>query len=96
LRWFQRDQLHREHDLPALVDPDGSQWWFIRGVRHRDNGRPAVVIPNHVMEWYEQGKLHCETGPARVSAEGAEEYWLRGVQVDELRITELIEAKRGY
>jgi hypothetical protein len=43
--------LHREEDLPAYIDFNGTQMWYIHGELHRETG-PAKI--------YDDSTLRCE------------------------------------
>jgi len=38
----EKDQLHRDNDLPAVEDADGFKSWWRHGKPHRDNDLPAI------------------------------------------------------
>jgi hypothetical protein len=45
-RWRdEHGRLHRDNDLPALIDPNGTKAWFQHGELCRKNGMPCVVYP---------------------------------------------------
>jgi hypothetical protein len=56
LCWYKNDKLHRDGDLPAVVD-ENEKYWYKDGKRHRDpkdiNGNllPAVVDGDD-KSWY--------------------------------------------
>jgi hypothetical protein len=33
--WFKNGRRHRENDLPAVIDADGTRKWYNRGFRIR-------------------------------------------------------------
>lgn len=82
-RWMVDGQLHRDGDLPALVDyyPSGKpklQAWYRNGQRHRDGDRPALVTyaGNGTLEseeWYQHGDRIRTSGPCLL------EYYTNGV-----------------
>lgn len=63
--WKVNDKLHRENDLPALIqlvrgDCYGYVYkWCINGKYHRENDKPAL-ISNNEMIWYKNGVKHRE------------------------------------
>ena len=56
--WYKDGKLHREDDLPAIMNPYYQEWW-INGKRHRDGNRPAI-IDSDIQEWWKNGFLHRE------------------------------------
>jgi len=66
-RYYVNGQLHRDGDLPAVVNVrDGLEEWWFHGVQHRDGGLPAVVgTPSTYLPAYRQ--------------EHREEWWVHGV-----------------
>jgi hypothetical protein len=68
LRYLDTDGLvHRDHDLPAICHPDGTQQWFQHGVAHRDGDQPAYIDP-HCCQWIDHGRLSRDVshGPAYI------------------------------
>ena len=57
------NQIHRDGDEPAIIDPGHKMLWYKHGKLHRENG-PARVNSNGYKEWYYEGKLHRLDGPA--------------------------------
>ena len=49
-------QRHRDDDLPAVIDADGSQEWWVGGRLHRDNDLPAAIWADGRQEWYVNGE----------------------------------------
>ena len=59
-RWFDTDgELHRDGDLPAFVDPDGSQSWWQHSLLHRETG-PAAIWANGAVEYALNGEEYTE------------------------------------
>lgn len=59
--------IHRDNDLPAVVNANGTQKWFQYGKIHRDNDKPATIYQEYrngsvyIRYSYQQnGKLHRE------------------------------------
>jgi len=73
--WYDDKRFHhRDNDLPAVIQKDGTKQWFKHGVLHRDNG-PAMITNNDKNQyWYKNGSAHREDGPAIVTSSGEE--WL--------------------
>lgn len=56
LRWIDtRGRLHREGDLPALIDNKGNVWYWREGQYHRDGSKPAVVLVSGYRAYYKFG-----------------------------------------
>lgn len=55
------------------------------GVLHRING-PALDCPNGYQVWYKFGNEHRDDGPARIRANGDVEYFLDGVEFDNIEL----------
>lgn len=75
-RWYQDGVVHRDDDLPAVVEywsptsriQDGvrEQYWYHEGVPHRV-GAPAAICATVKFlshSWFHQGELHRTDGPA--------------------------------
>lgn len=56
--WFQNGKLHRDDDLPAIVNANGSNQWYQNGKLHRDNDLPAIVWENGSNEWFRHGRRY--------------------------------------
>ena len=74
--WFNKNnEIHRDRDLPAIVDKDSKQW-LQHNKRHRDGDKPAVISKNGDKAWYQNGKAHREGDlPAIISKNG--KYWIK-------------------
>ena len=55
LRWYQNDELHRDNDLPAMIQSDGTQCWYQNDQLHRDNFLSAIISDDGKMKWYKNG-----------------------------------------
>lgn len=64
--WCKNGILHRDHDLPALIDIFGNQYWYQNGMLHRDNDQPAIIDINGEQRWYQNGKLHRDNDSAAI------------------------------
>lgn len=67
---------------PAVQKSNGDFFWYDHGVLHRENG-PAVMHNNTIM-WYNKGVVHREDGPAIIRKDGKEEFWVNGIQQQQL------------
>ena len=50
-------EIHRDNDLPAVIQADGTKWWYIDNKLHRDNDQPAVIDADGTKYWYIDGKF---------------------------------------
>lgn len=77
--WYRDGKLHRDDDLPAVIEADGSQMWYQHGKLHRRGDRPAVVWANGSQHWWKRGMLHREDGqPAIVEVDGRRAWYRYG------------------
>ena len=57
--WYNLNgQLHRDGDLPAVIEEDGTQEWWQNGRLHRENDLPARIDENGTQEWFQNGERH--------------------------------------
>lgn len=53
LIWFNEfGQIHRDNDLPAIIESDGTQHWYKNGQTHRENDLPAIMWFDGRNFWY--------------------------------------------
>ena len=80
LIWRNSEGLtHRDDDLPAIIEPDGTQYWFQNGLKHRDGDQPAVIKQNGTKIWYQNGQRHRDGDePAVIDADGSKEWYKNG------------------
>jgi antitoxin component YwqK of YwqJK toxin-antitoxin module len=77
-KWYNRDgQLHRNGDLPALIDKDGNQCWYKDGKLHRDGELPAVIYADGTQHWYKDGKLHRDGDLPAIICANDNKYWYK-------------------
>ena len=56
--WRDREgQLHRDHDLPAVVSREGHQAWYRHGQLHRAGGRPARITEDGKLSYWVDGEF---------------------------------------
>jgi hypothetical protein len=73
--WIYGGQLHRLHDLPAVIGADGTREWYQHGQHHRDGDQPAVIRPSGTREWYQHGQHHRDGDqPAIIWVYGGREW----------------------
>lgn len=76
---------HTYDDTPALIMPNGIITYFKHGELHRDEDLgPAMILPGGGCLYYRQGKLHRINGPATITPEGFERFYINGEE-DKLR-----------
>ena len=74
-----KEQLHREGDLPAIEWANGDRHWWINGKRHRDNGLPAIENADGDKFWFRNGLVHRDNGlPAIEWANGDRHWYVNG------------------
>lgn len=80
--WYDADGLlHRDNDLPANIEADGSMSWYKHGEKHRDGGLPAVIKADGSQYWYWNGLSHRGGDlPAIVLRDGYQA-WYKGGQI---------------
>lgn len=76
--WYIDDSLHREDDLPALIESNGNKTWALCGDYHRANDLPARIYANGDQEWYMCGKRHRDNDKPAVIKEDTMEWWICG------------------
>ena len=80
--WYKHGLIHRENDLPAIINKNGSEEWYQGGLRHRDNG-PAFVYEQYNCElWYKNNLQHREDGPAIIMGGLGERWYYNGMPID--------------
>lgn len=73
--WYKNGVVHRDADLPAIVQANGTLTYVQDGEVHRAGDLPAIVKPNGTKMWFSHGKRHRAGGaPAVVSASRIEYY----------------------
>lgn len=81
--WHKNDNLHRDDDLPAIVNDSEDYYyeWFQNGLLHRNGDKPAVV-DEYVKEWHINGVLHRDGGkPAYKHIDGIHKWFIDGVKI---------------
>lgn len=75
---FSNFKLHRENDLPAVINVDGTKEWWKFAKRHRENGQPAIEGAAGTREWWVENERHRDNGPAVEKMDGTKEWWVHG------------------
>jgi hypothetical protein len=71
---------HREYDLPALVNPDGTLIWYWHGARHRLHDRPAAIFASGTLCWYQDDRRHRDgRKPAMIEPDGTQYWYIQGL-----------------
>ena len=69
---------HRDNDLPAIINQNGSQYWYKNDLLHRDNG-PAIILANGDQYWYQNGNYHRDNDlPAIIELNGHQLWYKNG------------------
>lgn len=92
VEYFKDDKLHRDNDLPAVINADGYKFWFEQGIINRLHG-PAVEGPEGDKAYYVNGKLHNDFGPALIDKFGRKEWHLDGQKLTEEKFNQHQEQK---
>jgi len=72
---------HRNYDLPAVINADGTQWWYKNGQIHREGDLHAIILANGTQEWWKNGQRHREGDlPAWIRADGSQQEWYKNNQ----------------
>ena len=78
--YWANGRLHRDDDLPAVRDADGSQWW-VKGLLHRDHGPARISVHGGLTEYFQHGLRHRTNGPAVIGDPvRAQEWFSRGLR----------------
>jgi len=76
-------RLHRELDLPAAIDIEGSVAYCINGQTNRANDRPSVIRNNGGLFYYRDGCLHRDGHkPSEIYLDGRIYYYENGTCTD--------------
>lgn len=67
--YYKNNKIHRDDDLPAIIQKDGSLQWWINGYPHRENN-PAEIRIDGTKYWYNHGQKHRIGGPAVERSDG--------------------------
>ena len=76
--WKQNGCYHRDNDLPATIDANGSQFWYKEGKLHRDNDLPAVIYSDGGKHWYKEGKRHRDNNLPAIIHYGSQGWYKNG------------------
>jgi hypothetical protein len=75
--FYKNRKLHRDDDLPAIINYRGDKEWYQNGLLHRDNG-PAIETSNGYKAWYQYGEVHRIDGHAIEYTDGAKRWCQNG------------------
>ena len=78
MEWRNRKGLiHRRHDLPAVIEANGTKQWYRDGYIHREGDKPAIEYADGGLAWYEWGNRHRRFDlPALVKANGDQAWFI--------------------
>jgi hypothetical protein len=76
--YFRNGKLHRDNDLPAVINANGDKYWYKNGFKHRDNDLPAI-IHNDCGEkiWYKDGLIHRDNYLPAITYSSGSRYWYK-------------------
>jgi hypothetical protein len=78
--WYKDDLLHRDGDLPAIIQNNKNSYWYQNGKLHRLKN-PACIEPfgwststikNPYRSWYKNALWHRLNAPAIIFPKGEE------------------------
>ena len=76
---WQKAIIHRDGDLPAIINSNGDKFWYKNGVIYRDNDLPAIEWADGEKWWYKNGHLHRDNNlPSIIKYSGVKEWWIDG------------------
>ena len=73
--WQLDGKLHREYDLPAYIQSDGTRIWYRYGVAYRGCGKPARLNPIDTSMWVKYGKIHRDGDRPAIIISGGTRKW---------------------
>jgi len=78
--WYLNGERHRDCDLPAVIEKDGTKQWWRYGKLHRDDGKAAIIYTDYDESlWYKNGVLHRDYDlPAAIYLGGTEGWYKNG------------------
>ena len=77
--WYKNGKIHRDNDLPAVINLYGDQIWYKNGEIHRDNDLPAIIYSNGAQYWYQNGLFHRDNDlPAIIFITGTQHWYKNG------------------
>lgn len=80
IKYFKDKILHRDGDLPAIIERNGSKWYYKYGKLHRDNGLPAVEYSNGGKRWYVNDVLYRSSNlPPIILSNGTGYLYINGI-----------------
>jgi hypothetical protein len=70
--------LHRDGDLPAVIDKNKTEYWK-NGRLHSDNNLPAVITSTGIALYYVNGLLHRDDDLPSIEKHDCKEWFRYGV-----------------
>ncbi len=77
--WYQNGVVHRDNDLPAIIDKYGNKQWYQNGEHHRDHDKPAIEYANGDKKWFQNGELHRDNDLPAVEGAYGKAWYKNGV-----------------
>jgi hypothetical protein len=72
--------IHSFNDLPAIINPSGSQYWYNNNKIHRDNDKPAITYTYGESRWYQNGLLHRDDNKPAIITSYCLQYFKNGIK----------------
>jgi hypothetical protein len=63
-----------------IVDIYGNIFYYKDDQLHSEKDLPAIIYTNETKCWYLNGERHRLSGPAKITAKGAEWYFINSIQ----------------
>ena len=75
--WYKNYEKHRDNDLPAIINLNGTKHWYQNGEIHRDNDKPAIIDDDGYQAWYQHGKKHRDGDKPAVIWVDGDKWWFQ-------------------
>ena len=80
-KWYKNGLLHRDNDLPTVIESNGDQFWYQHNLLHRDNDLPAIILNDGTQYWYQHNLLHRDNDlPAVIWWDGDQFWYKNGIK----------------
>lgn len=81
ITYYLGKKIHNFDDLPAIIQPNGTQERYQNGKRHRTNDKPAIILASGPQYWWQKGEIHRDNdSPAIICADGTQKWYKNGVR----------------
>ncbi len=75
--WRWNGKIHRENDMPAVIETDGAKYWYHAGQINRDGDKPAIVYADETKKWFQNGLLHRDGDKPAVICSNGDRFWYK-------------------